>query len=543
MVKRLFNPNTELFNFTNLNSCSLFIVIFLILGAIAFRHPLAVQGDAAEYIIQTQAIALDYSLAVDTEKRREYWNRTAPYELKLGPTKLKLGKLAEALQAGGGFGGLYPDSHQHFRYYHFWGYSLAVAPFYWAIHKIFGAGPAEYEAFRIANLFFLSSFIFIAFRINKNLLTVLLCVLSLFSPLSTYLSWSHPEIFQFSLIGTAFILAGFNKGPRFLAPILLGIASAQNCPSLLWFPALFWLSHFKGSKRFSFKQAIPWLLGIILALSSPLYYLLYFGTWSLINSLDLASTNYLSMERCCYLLVGIFSGALWCFPVHFFFLPSWARSLGLLKTAFILCTMVAVAYLTTANPSIHSSQVGSSRYLLWASAPLFALTLQAKINITHNNYKEKLFFLSGLLLTLITILTFQLYFLLAAEVIKFNELTKCRRLRLMAAFDLKDDPEVIVEKFFPGAELDRPWKFNKIYQINTGALGTLIIIPNRVSSKVQGLSLIENLEISNNSFLGRYWTGWIKTPLPDSHFVLTIDSSACSRVSNLQSNRYFSRPA
>jgi len=109
-------------------------VIAVIVVYAGLSGPHILHGDGREYILQTQALVFDHALRIDTEARREYWNHTNPHGITLQeadpPAATPSTALTESSQAGGGFGGLYPDRFGHYPYYHFWAYSAVVAPVY-----------------------------------------------------------------------------------------------------------------------------------------------------------------------------------------------------------------------------------------------------------------------------------------------------------------------------------------------------------------------------------------------------------------------------
>ena len=89
-------------------------------------------GDGREYVLQTQAIVFDGSLAVDPARRAQYFNDTNPFNVRLdagsssssAPDQDAEG---EGRQFGARFGSLYLASDGTYRYIHAWVYSLAVA--------------------------------------------------------------------------------------------------------------------------------------------------------------------------------------------------------------------------------------------------------------------------------------------------------------------------------------------------------------------------------------------------------------------------------
>jgi hypothetical protein len=60
-----------------------FALLLAILAVRTLRAPQFEFGDGREYVLQTQAIVFDHTLAIDPSVRGPYWNDTNPYGVKL----------------------------------------------------------------------------------------------------------------------------------------------------------------------------------------------------------------------------------------------------------------------------------------------------------------------------------------------------------------------------------------------------------------------------------------------------------------------------
>ncbi len=364
---------------------TIFLLFLAVVVFQAFSGGLIMRGDGLEYIVQTQSLVLQRQLRIDPESAAGYWNRTNPFGIELSETHPPADRLAEDAQAGGGFGGLYPDRAGHYRYYHFWLYSLAVAPLYAALHLLRPDGALEYHAFRIMNALFLVIPFLLAWRGRGNWPLLIVSVLALVSPLVPYVDWAHPELFCFCCVFSAFWLvkAGVAAGPPahggtassrsarrlwWLGPVLLGAAASQNPPILAFFPLLVLRAPGQGV---SWKRlAGPLAAGLAVGLSSTLYYRASVGVWNVIQAIGLADWRFASAGRTLDLFFSPLTGALWFYPACFLFLAAcWRRG----SRAFIaaaLATVAAVFWVCSTTANFNAAQVGASRYAVWALAPL-----------------------------------------------------------------------------------------------------------------------------------------------------------------------------
>ena len=165
-------------------------------------------GDGREYILQTQAIVFERSLAISPAARAAYWNRTNPFGKELGDVRpLDAARpeiLRESSQAYGNFGSLYPDRFGAWRYCHAWIYSLAAAPFYALLH--YSGSGLEYYAFRALNAILFAAALMSIFFAWPGLRSAFLAGAVLLTPLAGYLQWAHTEVFCFALTTLSFAL-------------------------------------------------------------------------------------------------------------------------------------------------------------------------------------------------------------------------------------------------------------------------------------------------------------------------------------------------
>ncbi len=468
-------------------------ILFYLLLIVVFRGILGghqIYGDGREYIIQTQAIVFDGSLAVSPESRRNYWNATNPYGIKLGNTALPVPEknLNERSQAGGGFGGLYPDKLGGYRYYHYWAYSAVVAPLYFIMHHLDSSGNLEYFSFRLVNLCFLLLFFWLAFRINSSWPSLAVISLFLFSPLIPYCDWQHPEIFCLSLVFTSFYLIECGKGVYF-APLLLGLAASMNPPIALFFPCHLFLSYRSLRSQGHLKittmimSSGGYLVATLLALSSSLYFYYYFSTPNVIQKVGLASIGFASFSRVADIFFNPFIGAVFFFPSVFFLVPACIRKDNILVILFLVLSVTLAAFLATSTSNLNAGQIGSVRYSVWLIAPLWYLLFR----YLPGNFAftaRSLLLAAGFGATLLIIFWFKTYELFDKKIHRFAESTRTgvEVAGLVRCFPFLGDVEIATENIM-GKELVHVSQFNVIYVWYLGKDQYLWIFPWRALKK------------------------------------------------------------
>jgi hypothetical protein len=450
------------------------------------RQQLDVYGDGLEYIVQTQAIALDGRLSIDPARRADYWNRTNPFRHQL--TDVGAGNSAELRPSGGGFGGLYPDRFGAWRYYHFWGYSAAVAPLYRLLHELSPDGSLEYHAFWAANLAFLLLPFLVSWRKGAGWETAAVWALIMFSPLIPYLDWQHPELFLSCLTLLSFQLADHPRW-RFWSPLMLGAAASQNPPLALLFPLhLLYTGMNYGERRGIFVRRCwaAYALGAAAATVPALYFRHYFGAFNLIEAVGLARLDFAVQGRASSLLFSPMVGAVWSFPTLFAFLPLCVRRAS---AAFVLAALLSVAamtWLSASTANLLSAQLGAARYMVWILAPLQFAVLKPEWIAVSSKPVRAAAFMAAAVLNLFIIRHFALYELPLKHVARF--VTGGRAQPETAALykysRFHDDVEVLVENI-RRSELPEPKAFNGIYIWNIGDNLSLWVISRQALSHLK----------------------------------------------------------
>ena len=469
-------------------------------------------GDGIEYILQTQSIALHGQLAINTEQLRDYWNRTNPYHLTLTPTRPPTFDLNQNNQAGGGFGGLYADRFDNYRYYHFWSYPLFTSIVYFLLHHTFGH-PTEYLSFFIINIIFLLlPFILIWIRKNSWLLLTIIFV-SFFSPLWSYTNWQHPELFCFSLCLSGLILA---SRANYLAPIIFSIGTTQNIPLILFYPLLIVIYYFNNHQKFNIKFICSLIFSTLITSIPFLYFRYYFGVYNVINALGLAEWRYASLGRVIAMYISPMIGAIWFYPACFFLLPFAFNKADHQKSFIIISSISLVllaSWVATSTSNFNSGQIGALRYTAWLLVPLWFLLLSSDYRLTKRGL---LAFLGLPALCLFVTNYFKLDRLTKGDIVRFQE---CQRVQPETAkfysfWRFEDDMEVLAENI-SGQELSIHRPFFGIYAWNLDDNISLMIISGNLFDyvKPEYQYLITDTAKRINPVFGEYAFDWVKQPL------------------------------
>jgi hypothetical protein len=455
--------------------------------------PNVLYGDAIEYIVQTQSIALDGRIAIDTAARATYWNRVRPAGVALGATRPPTRPLVEDNQSGGGFGGLYADNGGRYRYYHFWGYPAFVAPAYRLAHVLDPSGRLEYQTFRALNAALVCLALVMAGALWPGWVTVIVLALALLSPLVAYTEWHHPEIYCFFFTFAAFWATERGRRARRAGPALLGVAASQNLPLLLLFPLH--LLHALVTERPRRPRAIGALAlryvpGCLLGLGPLAYFRWHFGTVNPIATLGLASTAYASAGRVADMFFSPLIGALWLMPAFVLLLVPACTRRNAWFVAGTGCSVAAAAWLASSTRNFNAGQLGTVRYLVWLSAPLlFAALRGAPRAAPGPGRAHRVAFAGAALLTALVAWHFHDGRMLGKDVAAFGGGRRAQP-EVAAVYRhlrYRDDVEVLTENIL-GHELEFRKDFNGVYVWNLGRGRSVWIVSGAALDRLQRLS-------------------------------------------------------
>jgi hypothetical protein len=440
-----------------------------------------IHGDGREYILQTQAIVFDGTLKIDTDARRDYWNESNPYGIELGDVRPPAKHLTEATQAGGGFGGLYPDRFGQYRYYHFWTYSAVVAPVYVLFHHIDRSGSLEYFSFRFVNVCLLLVFFLMAFREGPHWPTIVILALLLFSPLIPYCDWQHPELFCMTFVFGAFLLATRQQG-ALAAPLVLGLAASMSPPILLFFPALIvstMRSTDVGRVRAFWKLAACYVSGGLIALSASAYYFYYFGTPNVIAHIGLASLHNASVSRSLDVFVSPFVGVLFFFPMALLLLPASVTRKSWIEVVSVTVCVFLATWLCTATSNLNAGQVGTVRYATWLLAPIWYVLFRhipTRYSLSLRGWTLSI--ATGL--SVLAVVSLKTYRLLDKDIRRFGGAWRAQPevATLVRILPFESDAEIVVENIL-GKELARPSMFRDVYMWDLRHDKYLWVFPER----------------------------------------------------------------
>ncbi|MDN7931015.1 hypothetical protein QZM52_06870 [Burkholderia metallica] len=273
------------------------------------------------------------------------------------------------------------DKNGRYYSYHFWLYSLFVAPFLFLV-KLFGI--ATPWAFTITNLVFaiVASCAICTWRdvgFEKRLF-----LLTLYWSCGTvpYISWTHPEVFSASLLTVSMVMA-LNR--RYvIASIAAAMVAQQNPPALFLVAILLvfdFYTNFHKTRSVvpSVRKVAEWSACIAIAFLSISFFFVHFGVGNLIASSGFTDARLISFERLWSFYFDLCQGAivlLWPLLVIVPAMVVCGVTGKRLKTKKIFVAMALVlSSIVLAVPSISATNFNSGasfilRYAYWASIPL-----------------------------------------------------------------------------------------------------------------------------------------------------------------------------
>lgn len=483
----------------------LFGLLLALIALRTLRAPQSEFGDGREYVLQTQGIVFDHTLAIDPERRADYWNETNPFGVTL---KAEQGVQPESdaegeeRQFGGKFGSLYLARDGSYRYVHSWVYSLVVAPIYALLHASLG-GTAEYFAFRIVNLIALFLPLVMLWRRAPRIGTLVFFVAVLTSPITPHLQFAHSEIFCLSAVMLSLATAGA-AGWRFASPFLLGLGAAQNIPIAFLFPLHLWLtergrSHISGARSI-LRSITPYLSAAMLPLGMMLYNFWEFGTWNLIAQLGHADPRFVTWRRMVSVFVSPMIGVVWYLPACWLaVIVSLRKGTGGVVLATVL-SVLAVAAVSSTTDNINSAQLSACRYAVWYLGPLYVLPF---LTLDRDTPALSSFrFFTGLVPLLLIWWWLGTYRFLAGESFRFfsSQRAQPEVAALYRWSHLHDDIEPLVENI-TAREIPVPHRFRGIYVWNLDGSQSLWIVSLRAFKELSNLEARSSSDLTTSASL------------------------------------------
>ncbi len=475
------------------------LAVLVVLSRRTLLAPPMLFGDGVEYVLQTQAIVFDQSLAIEPVTRGAYFNLTNPYGKKLlfgASHDTRAFNLSETNQLGGGFGSLYPALDGSYRYVHSWIYSAAVAPFY-AVFHILWPGALEYKAFIAANLCFLMLPFLLLWALQPCWASLIFLIGALgASPYTPFLQWAHSEVFCAAGVMTAFALLRYER-LRSLSSIPLAFAAAQNIPLVLLFPfhAYLHAQQRKATSKCSRRNALAFVALYLVAAAIPLAIMcqsqLLFGEWNVIPALGFADTSNVTLQRITSVVFSPIIGFVWYYPFVWVALAL-VLAVGRWREA-LLCaiSMLAVIVVSSTTNNISSAQLSTTRYSLWFVAVLWTLPFYVGA-FQLSSIKRG----GGTLVAFAVVLCgallywFKTHSFISGEWSYFagGQRTSSELATLYRWSHFEDDVEVLVENI-KQMELFRPHDFSDIYIWNLGCGESMWVVSKRAFLKLTSLSV------------------------------------------------------
>jgi hypothetical protein len=327
------------------------------------RTPMAV-GDSGEYLLTLEAFASHATPDVRAEDAASLGHAAARWPIR------------------GSFGDVWRQTRgaRNGRVYtwHFWAYPLAALPMKMLLRA---TGGNELAAPQVTNALFLVAaawLVLLAPWLDRGVATWW-SLLSFIGPPAWFCVWPHTEVFSFSLVTAAAVLA--MGGHLSLTTAALAVASTQNPPLAPLAAVLAVVSAIR--LRRGGRSMAPAVAAVFPAFVPTLFYLATFGRPSIMlgESADLAAV---SISKALDLLLDLNIGLLPYVPgVVMLALVALAVMRGRERLPVAACWAAFLAGAIGASAGIvwNFGTSGPSRYAVWLSA--FLVAAAAQLGRTH----------------------------------------------------------------------------------------------------------------------------------------------------------------
>jgi len=337
-------------------------------------------GDGMEYMLMTQAFQDHFSPNITNQ---DYQNASAEFNYEI-PPKL---------------GGIFESNSGNWYSYHFWLYSLLVMPSKVIIKLLNGN---QLSAYYLTNAVLYLLAIYYAYRkLKADDKTKLVWVLLFgFNPAIFYVSWTHPEVFTYSL--TCISLAMFYNKEYRKAIITLSVASTQNQP-IIFLGILYFIEYclqlFSKKNRqanFELKEIStrfikPFILtGLCFspALIPPLFYFISFGKLSLLpfqyssDAISKISSLFFDLNFGMIVFIPLILILFLVALAHSF--TRNAKGLLYIATVFLIC------FICSFQVNWNSDASGLNRYAVWIQ-PVLIYYCIAEVDLFRKDILKKVF--------------------------------------------------------------------------------------------------------------------------------------------------------
>lgn len=277
-------------------------------------------GDAAEYILTTEAFVNHFSPSITSKESKSFkenFLKKKSWEQVSKPgyfDNIETFLTKEKKTFKENFAGIYVAKNGKNYSYHFPFYSIINVP-----ARIFCslANRNPLGAFQVTNgiLILIACACILFFNKNISVYIRILTALSFFySSVYWYLGWVHPELMTACFVALSL---WFFWGKKMLFSIwLMTLASLQNQPLLLMVGFL--SLHYLLTNKFNIKSILALLPPGLLALLPSIFYFVLFNTFNLVKDQGFLSDEVVSLTRILGFFFDINQGILLAIPIALF---------------------------------------------------------------------------------------------------------------------------------------------------------------------------------------------------------------------------------
>ncbi|MEK7888707.1 hypothetical protein AAB992_16495 [Burkholderia contaminans] len=347
------------------------VVLFAVLSVRQVRPNIS--GDGLEYTLMAQAFLDHGTPDITPGDYREVQSYKGDAETNVSEVAGRSSPTASPP--------FFRDRNGQYYSYHFWFYSLFVAPFLFLI-KLFGI--ATPWAFTVTNLVFtvVASCAICTWRGVGREQRLLLLTLYWSCGTIPYVSWTHPEVFSASLLVVSMVMA---LSRRYVIAAIAAAMVAQQNPPALFLVAILLVFDFhlnfkkKRSVMPSVRKVMEWSACVAVAFLSIAFFFVHFRVGNLIANSGFTDARLISLERLWSFYFDLCQGAIVLLWPLLVIVPAMLvcglAGKKLKAEKFVAAMVLVLASIVLAVPSVSATNFNSGasfilRYAYWASIPL-----------------------------------------------------------------------------------------------------------------------------------------------------------------------------
>lgn len=369
---------------SDIRSSLLFLIVlivcyFITLGIFSKHATHFPYGDGPEYVLMTESFYNHFSPNLHISDIEYYLNYLKTKNFSIPHESHYLNCIKNSDSSKLVVGGYFQSSKdpQLWFSYHFWFYSLICLPVRMVLESIGANIILTHLATNLLVLFIAIAVIARLYRF-KLVHRIFLILLLIFSPILWYIDWPHPEAFCGILVYLGTVL--FYHKNKLSALLCMSLATTQNLP--IGIIALFIFVDILRKREVNIQLLLKLFISSIWAISSILFYLIYFGKTSIISNSYYVSISNISLKRFWHFFFDLNQGIILGIPfilitLCFFLIVDFSRK-KLFKEYYLLASIPLMSLLFMQMYVWNDGNAVIKRYAIWV-VPLLIISFYFRI--------------------------------------------------------------------------------------------------------------------------------------------------------------------